>query len=112
MKALFIELPAFERRRGDFLDDERFRHLQAQLLADPEWGNVIAGTGGLRKMRFADARRGKGTRGGLRIIYYWWRQGLQFWFFAIYDKDEMEDLSVREKRLLKAMLERELEARR
>jgi hypothetical protein len=81
------------------------------LLGDPECGDVIVGTGGLRKMRFADARRGKGKRGGLRIVYFWWLRGAQFWLFTIYDKDEMEDLSPREKKALKRMLEDELRAR-
>lgn len=52
----------------------------------------LTGTGGLRKLRFADERRGKGKRGGLRVIYYWWDAGSQFWLFTIYDKDETSDL--------------------
>jgi hypothetical protein len=112
MLAVFVELPAFERHRGSYLDDEQFRQLQAQLLMDPVRGDVITGAGGLRKMRFADARRGKGKRGGLRIVYFWWPHGAQFWLFAIYDKDEVEDLSAADKRLLKQRLQAELEARR
>ena len=52
----------------------------------PDAGDLIEGTGGLRKLRY-DARRGKGQRGGLRVIYYWWDGGLQFWLFTLYDKD-------------------------
>ena len=78
MKAVFVELPAFERRRADYLDDAAFRDLQDALMKNPDAGQVIEGTGGLRKMRFADARRGKGKRGGLRVIYYWWGAGMQF----------------------------------
>jgi hypothetical protein len=111
MQAVFLELASFERHRAGYLDDERFRQLQVNLLSDPECGDVIAGTGGLRKMRFGDARRGKGKRGGLRIVYFWWPRGAQFWLFAIYDKDEMEDLSPKERTALKRMLEDELEAR-
>ena len=70
MKAVFSELPAFERNRADYLDDAAFAGLQQALIENPETGDVIEGTGGLRKMRFADARRGKGKRGGLRVIYY------------------------------------------
>src|SRR5439155_9250908 len=72
VKAVFVELPAFERYRADYLDDKAFGNLQAFLMSNPEAGDVIEGTGGLRKMRFADRRRGKGKRGGLRVIYYWW----------------------------------------
>lgn len=82
------------------------------MLMNPEAGEVIEGTGGLRKMRYGDPRRGKGKRGGLRVIYYWWDGGRQFWLFTLYDKDEMENLSADEKKVLKRMLKAELEVRR
>lgn len=78
MKAVFVELPPFERHRAAYLDDEAFRGLQNLLMMHPEAGNLIPGTGGLRKLRFADSQRGKGKRGGLRLIYYWWNPGMQF----------------------------------
>lgn len=81
-------------------------------MAQPEKGDEIEGTGGLRKLRRPDAKRGKGKRGGLRLIYFWWDAGRQFWLFTLYDKNEMDDLSAKEKGLLKAMLKRELESRR
>ncbi|WP_205203287.1 type II toxin-antitoxin system RelE/ParE family toxin [Azonexus hydrophilus] len=112
MKALFVELPAFAKYRADYLDDEGFRGLQQSLLKNPEAGEVIEGAGGLRKLRHGDQRRGKGKRGGLRVIYYWWDGGRQFWLFTLYDKDEMENLSADEKKVLKGMLKVELEARR
>jgi hypothetical protein len=112
MKALFVELPAFAKYRADYLGDEEFRGLQQSMLKNPEAGDVIEGTGGLRKLRHGDSRRGKGKRGGLRVIYYWWDGGRQFWLFTLYDKDEMQNLSAEEKKLLKAMLKAELEARR
>ena len=93
MKALFVELPAFERHRSRYLDDEQFRRLQVELMGHPEGGDVIAGTG------------------GLRIIYYWWKGGSQFWLFTLYDKDEIEDLSAKEKAVLKGLLDTELRAR-
>lgn len=111
MKALFVEMPAFIRHRSDYLDDEGLRALQNALLENPEAGDVIEGTGGLRKVRQADPRRGKGKRGGLRVIYYWWDNRRQFWLFTLYDKNEMDDLSAKEKKSLKEMLKRELEAR-
>ena len=81
MKAVFVELPPFERHRTQYLDEGAFRDFQLMLLRHPEAGDTIPGTGGLRKMRFGDARRRKGKRGGLRIIYYWWDSGSQFWLF-------------------------------
>jgi mRNA-degrading endonuclease RelE of RelBE toxin-antitoxin system len=112
MKALFVELPAFERHRPDYLSDEAFRSLQNSMLKDPEAGDVITGTGGLRKVRHGDSTRGKGKRGGLRIIYYWWEPKKQFWLFTLYDKDELDDLSPKEKAMLKILLKQELEERR
>lgn len=112
MKAVFVELPAFERRRTEYFDDDAFCELQELLMKDPWTGDSIPGTGGLRKLRFADARRGKGRRGGLRVIYYWWEAGVQFWLFTVYDKDEMADLTAPQRQALKRMIKAELEARR
>ncbi len=111
MKALFKELPAFSRFRAEYLTDEDFRGLQNLLMENPLAGEIIEGTGGLRKVRYADPRRGKGTRGGLRVIYFWWETGQQFWIFTLYDKNEAQDLSLRERKTLKEILKRELEAR-
>ena len=112
VKAVFVELPAFARFRADYLDDPAFATLQQELMRNPESGHVIEGTGGLRKVRFSDARRGKGKRGGLRVIYYWWHAGMQFWLYTLYDKDEMSDLSRKERKAFKEMLKMELESRR
>lgn len=112
MKAVFVELPAFERHRADYLNDDAFRELENLLMKHPEAGDPIPDTGGLRKLRFADVRRGKGKRGGLRVIYYWWDAGFQFWLFTLYDKDEMADLTPQQRKALKGMIKTELEARR
>ncbi len=112
MKAVFMELPAFARYRADYLTDESFRALQNALLENPEAGDVIEGTGGMRKVRHADARRGKGKRGGLRVIYFWWKAGEQFWLYAMHDKDATNDLTAKERATLKGMLKREIEGRK
>lgn len=56
----FVELPSFERFREDYLADDEYKDFQLMLISDPKAGDVIAGTGGLRKIRFEDKRRGKG----------------------------------------------------
>ena len=112
MKAVFIELPAFERHRRTYLDDHGFAALQSTLMTNPAAESVIEGTGGLRKLRQPDARRGKGKRGGLRIIYYYCVSERQFLLFAIYDKSEASDLSEVERRVIKAMLEADMRTRR
>ena len=111
MQAVFVELPAFERRRADYLDDAALHRLQAMMLADPEAGDLIEGTGGLRKLRFRDVRRNKGKRGGLRVIYYYWIRGPEFWLFALYDKDERSDLTADQRAAFKAVLKGELNMR-
>ena len=74
MKAVFIELPPFERQRANYLHDDDFRGLQNLLMLQPEAGDLIHGTGGLRKLRFADARRGTGKTlgpsGSLLLVGY------------------------------------------
>lgn len=111
MKATFIELPPFERHRQQYLDDDAYKALQDELLKNPDSGDVITGTGGLRKLRFGDPRRGKGKRGGLRVIYYWRISAEQFWLFTVYDKDEAQDLTMDQRKTLATLLKRELEAR-
>lgn len=112
MKAVFVELPAFSRHRALYLDDDGLRALQAALMANPEAGDVVEGTGGLRKLRFRDVRRGEGRRGGLRIVYFWWAPGWQFWLFTIFGKDEAADLTAPERRALRTRIKAELAARR
>jgi mRNA-degrading endonuclease RelE of RelBE toxin-antitoxin system len=111
MNATFVELPPFQRVRPDYLDDQAYRQLQQELMDNPEAGDVIEGTGGLRKLRQPDPRRGKGKRGGLRVIYYWWLGGDQFWLFTVYDKDQADDLTAQQRKVLKQLLNRELEHR-
>lgn len=64
----FIETHLFTRLVQDYLSNERYADLQFALVANPELGPVIAGTGGIRKLRWADPGRGK--RSGYRVIYY------------------------------------------
>jgi len=112
LKATFVELPAFERFRASYLSDDDFAALQLALMARPDAGDIVPGAGGLRKLRFADRRRGKGTRGGLRVIYFHWTAGQQFWLFTLYDKGEVSDLTAGQRRILKKAIETELMARR
>ena len=112
MKALFVELPAFERYRQEYLSDDAYRGLQNEMLKAPEAGDLMLGTGGLSKIRHGDTLRGKGKRGGLRVIYFWWESQRQFWLFTLYDKSEMDELSPKDRAALKAMSKQELESRK
>lgn len=82
------------------------------LMENPEAGDVIEGTSGLRKIRHTDEKRGKGKRGGLRVIYYWWLTGKQFWLFTVYNKNEMDNLTTAQKKILKDLLRQEMDTRR
>jgi len=108
----FVEAPAFSRYREDYLDDAGFRELQRALADNPEAGDLIPGAGGVRKMRWADTRRGKGKRGGLRIIYYCFLSDEEIWLLTLYGKDIASDLSKDEKTQLKKALEAERAARK
>ncbi|MEJ2347220.1 MAG: type II toxin-antitoxin system RelE/ParE family toxin [Gammaproteobacteria bacterium] len=112
MELVFVEAPPFTRRLADYLTDDAYRDLQKALLENPELGDLMPGTGGFRKLRWPDSRRGKGKRGGLRVIYYYLTDDRQIWLFTLYDKDEAADLSAEEKRLLKEAIRQELAARR
>jgi len=60
----FLEAPAFTRHLSDYLNDDDYRKLQAKLVANPELGDLMPGTGGFRKLRWADARRSKAAGEG------------------------------------------------
>ncbi len=107
----FVEAPPFMRHLLEYLSEDGYKDLQARLGANPELGDLMPGTGGFRKLRWADARRGKGRRGGLRIIYYCFPSGHQIWLMTLYNKDEASDLTAQQKKALKAALETELAAR-
>lgn len=107
----FIEAPAFTRHVSKYLDDGGLSKLQIALAVNPEAGVLIPGTGGFRKLRWQDARRGKGTRGGLRVIYYYFLSDDQIWLMALYNKNEATDLTPSQKKTLKHTIESELRER-
>lgn len=108
----FVESPAFSRHRETYLDDEAFYQLQRSLAANPEAGDMIPGAGGIRKLRWKDPRRGKGRRGGLRIVYYCFLTDEEIWLLTLYDKNEADDLSKDVKDSLRRALEAERAARK
>jgi len=107
----FFEAPVFTNHLARYLDDEQYRTLQNTLANRPEIGDLMPGTGGFHKVRWADARGGKGRRGGLRVIYYWFDGKNQIWLMTIYNKNEATDLTPEQKRLLKASIDAEKKSR-
>lgn len=103
MKNVFVESSIFEKYRNEYLNDEEFRLFQAELMSNPKQGDVIQGTGGLRKVRVAS--KGKGKRSGSRIIYYFLDEKQRFYLLTIYSKNEMSDLTADQKKQLKTFME-------
>lgn len=100
---LFIETPVFTKRVKSLLDDEAYRALQLKLMGTPEAGDLIEGTGGLRKIRVA--AKGHGTRGGARVIYYHFVSASQLAMLYIYPKNEEQELSSAKRSALRTIIE-------
>ena len=100
---VFIESKVFEKLREKYLDDESYRALQNFLVEQPLTGDVIQGTGGLRKLRWS--AKGKGKRGGVRTIYLYLTEKSHIHFLTLYAKNEVSDLTTDEKKILKRIVE-------
>lgn len=87
---IFIETSAFTKRIIDYLTDDEYLGLQMFLLERPDAGQIVRGTGGVRKLRWAITGRGKS--GGLRVIYYWHVSEDEIWLLTIYSKSERENI--------------------
>ena len=103
----FIETPIFSRQLYDLLADDEYRALQLALLLRPEQGARIAGSGGLRKLRWR--LRGKGKRGGLRIIYYLDGQERVIYLLFLYPKNRQEDLTPEQLKMLRKIVQEDLQ---
>ena len=101
----FVETPIFTRMITRLLDDEAYRSLQIALMLRPEQGPLIRGAGGLRKVRWA--KPGTGKRGGLRVIYYWAPTETAFYMLYGYSKNEQDDLSPAQARMLGQLVREE-----
>ena len=96
----FIESSAFERVCPVYLDDDEYAELQQFMMQDPEAGQVVSGSGGVRKLRWA--RPGMGKRGGLRVIYFVRYAPNEFWMLTLYAKAKRDDVPAH---ILKQLLE-------
>lgn len=105
MKAVFIESFEFTEAVVDLLPNGLYANLQQELMDAPDKGTVVPGCGGLRKLRTPDPSRQKGKRSGARLIYLYVPEARWFYMLDLYDKDEKEDLSAEEKKLLKQLAE-------
>ena len=98
---VFIETPVFTRQVQELLSDEAYSAFQWYMALNPEAGDVIQGTGGLRKVRWSVA--GGGKRGGVRVIYFHVAPQAQVRLLLIYRKGVKDDLTAAEKRTLRRL---------
>jgi hypothetical protein len=103
MDKTFVETREFTEWVKNYLSDEALSALQAELLENPDTGTVMPGCGGLRKMRAADPSRGKGKRGGVRVIYLHVTEADIIFLMDIYGKGEQEDLTSGQKKILQGI---------
>lgn len=96
----FIESSLFEGNRPLYLDEDEFSELQQFMMQNPEAGEVVPGSGGVRKLRWR--RRGMGKRGGLRIIHFVRYEPNEFWMLALYAKAKQDNVPAH---ILKQLLE-------
>jgi hypothetical protein len=98
---VFIETPVFTRQVRELLSDEAYAAFQWHLAVNPRAGEVIQGTGGLRKVRWSAP--GSGKRGGVRVIYFHVAADAQVRLLLIYRKGVKDDLTAAEKRTLRRL---------
>lgn len=101
---VFIETSVFTRQVLELLSDEEYAAFQSYLAVNPLAGEVIEDTGGLRKVRVG--AKGRGQRGGARVIYYHVSSVAQIRLLLIYAKGRKDDLTTQEKRVLRSLNER------
>ena len=105
MKRTFIEVPLFTKKWHDLgLTDESLKRLQEELLNNPKAGDVIQGTGGIRKIRIPMSDKNKGKRGGARVVYIDIELKEIIYFINVYTKNEKDDLTEDEKKAFKTIV--------
>jgi len=102
------ETSFFTKQVDKLLDRESYRLLQLHLLVNPAAGDLIRGTGGLRKIRWQGSGRGK--RGGIRAIYYWAQGDGVILFLLAYAKKDKDDLTPNQKKILRQLVEEEFKS--
>lgn len=101
----FVETPFFAKALSLYLSDDEYAKLQAHLCEHPETGVVVPGSGGVRKMRWGTAGRGK--RGGLRVVYYLRKSRTEIWMLTLYGKNVREDIPGNVLKQMKEVIEDE-----
>ena len=86
----FVESPLFTKQVHDYLTDTEYGVFQKYLAANPDLGDVVRGSGGVRKIRWN--RRGTGKSGGVRVLYFARTDAGQIWLLLIYAKSAVDSI--------------------
>jgi hypothetical protein len=89
------ETTEYAKRARKLLSEKERAELICHLAAHPEAGDVMEGTGGVRKVRWA--REGKGKSGGVRVVYFYYNEGMPLYLLTLYGKSEKDNLSAGER---------------
>ena len=90
MRAAVFATSRYEREAKRLLTGVEIETMEASIAADPEAHPVVPGTGGVRKARWS--RQGRGKRGGVRVIYYYWASDNEVYMLYVYAKNEQADM--------------------
>lgn len=101
---IFVETPIFTKLLKELMNDDEYCEFQQFLANNPEAGKVIKGSGGLRKVRVPLGSDGKS--GGARVIYYYVHPDSHIRLLLIYPKNKQDDLTDKQLKLLKNIVER------
>ena len=95
-----VETPVFIRRAEKLLSEDKHAGLIAFLAGNPEAGDEIVGTGGVRKVRYG--AKGRGRSGGVRVIYYFYDQDMPIYALLVYGKNERANLTAKQRKAVAA----------
>ena len=100
-----VETPTFSKLAADYWSEDERGEFAAWITADPETGDVVPGSGGVRKVRWS--RKGSGKRGGVRVIYFNRLTNGEIWLLLIYAKNVKDNIPAHVLKMIKEEIEDE-----
>lgn len=105
MKRIFVYSPLILKRLAEVeAPDEKARQIENEILKNPEAGDIVSATGGVRKFRLPDAETGKGKRGGIRILFLDLPHVAKTHLLFLVHKNEASDISATEKKMIRDLV--------
>jgi len=101
------ETPIFTKQIQGLVSDDEYAEFQNDLIENPELGDIIKKSGGIRKVRMA--ANGKGKSGGARVLYYWIKDEDQIFMLLAYSKSDMENITDTQLQVLSKIVTEELQ---